>query len=407
MNIRTKVQCRGAQECSGLQKMASRKTLLLCLWMTTVLFAVEIPVEKATERAFGKSVDLNAKVIQLSNAKQSIMSLVSGHIEKYYVSPGQKVKTGQKIALIKSIMLSKMTADYISVKEQFSALSKNYEATKTLYDKGMTSMQELNLQSIQKNAMTARITALKSQLATLGVKADLLKEASAAYVLYAHSDGTVSALLQPLHSVLGEDTAILSIVKEQAFYIKSFLPLEYADSVRVGQKMVVKYASKNIVSHIRQVLPELDERTQRIVLLSSVDEQVDNLYINSYVSSTLYFDAKEKYVAVKKSALSFFKNEWVVFVPKEEEHDEHDKLDDHEEHSEHEAEGDHDEDEHGKHDEHDEEEAAYEARVIEIITQDEVYVGVKGLESGEEYVSDKSYYVKSMMLKSSLGGHGH
>lgn len=387
------------------------KILILSLWITTALFAVEIPIEEATTRTFGKSVELNAKVIQLSNAKQSIMSLVSGHIEKYFVSPGEKVKSGQKIALIESIMLSKMTADYISEKEQFSALNKNYEATKKLYEKGMTSMQELNLQSIQKNAMSARITTLKSQLATLGIQADLLKEASANYILYAHSDGTVSELLQPLHSVIGEDTAIISIVKDQAFYIKSYLPLEYANLVKMGQKIVVNSGNQDLVSHVTQVLPELDERTQRIIILSSVDEKTDNLYINSYVSSTLYLDSKDEYVAVKKSALSFFNNEWVVFIPKEEGHeeneDEHRKHNDHDEHDDHGAEKDHDEDEHSDHDEHDEGEVAYEARIVEIITQDETYVAINGLGSGEEYVSDKSYYVKSMMLKSSLGEHGH
>lgn len=60
-----------------------------------------------------------------------------------------------------------------------------------------------------------------------------------------------------------------------------------------------------------------------------------------------------------------------------------------------------------KHDEHEEDAIQYEARVIEIITQDDDYVAVNGIESGEEYVSDKSYYAKSMILKSSLGEHGH
>jgi len=354
------------------------KILLLCLWITTTLFSVEIPIEHTTERTFGKSVELNAKVIQLSNAKQSIMSLVSGHIEKYYVSPGQKVKAGQKIAIIESIMLSKMTADYISVKKQFSALSKNYEATKRLYDKGMTSMQELNLQSIQKNAMSARITTLRSQLQTLGIEAGSLKAASADYVLYAHSDGTVSELLQPLHSVIGEDTAVVSIVKDQSFYFKSFLPIEYADEVKIGQKIVVKHNKTTIVTHITQVLPELDEEIQRIVVLSNINENINNLYINAYVPTVLYFDATQKHVAVKKSALSFFNNEWVVFVPIEKD----DKNSDiHEE----------------------EFESPYEARVIEIIETDELFAGVKGIELNEMYVSDKSYYVKSMILKSSLG----
>jgi len=371
--------------------------------ISTSLFSVEIPTERAKIRSFGKSVELNAKVIQLPNAKQLVMSLVSGHLEKYYVHVGQKVKAGQKIALMKSIILSKMTAEYIALKERFSALDKNYRATKSLYDKGMTSMQELNLQSIERNAMLAEITALRSQLTTLDVRSDALKKASADHVLYAHSAGTVSALLQPLHSVIADDTGIISIVKDQAFYINSFLPLEYADVIKSGQKIVVDYNGRKIITHIAQVLPELDEKTQRIVLLSSVDEKADDLYINAYLRATLYLDTNKEYVAVKKSALSFFNNEWVVFMPAEHDEEEHGEHEDEEEH----GTGKEDYDEHDGEEAHEDHESPYEARVIEIIAQDEMYAAVKGIEAGEAYVSDKSYYAKSMILKSSLGEHGH
>jgi len=374
------------------------KILALSLLIVNTLLAVEIPTQHAQERSFSKSVELNAKVIQLSNAKQSVMSLVSGHIEKYYVKPGSRVKEGEKVALIESIMLSKMTADFISLKKQFIALEKNYKATNSLYEKGMASMQDVNLQSIQKNAMLAKISALQSQLKTLGINPKSLKKASADYILYAHSAGTISKILQPLHSVIGEDTAILSIVKSQAFYIKSYLPLEYASNVELGQKLVVSYNHRDIVTHVSQVLPELDEKTQRIVVLSFVSEKADDLYINAYVPAVLYFSANKKYVAVSKSALSFFNNEWVVFVPKAE--DEHDEHDEDEEHDEHDEEGE-------EHEEHEEKQVPYEARVVEILVSDDKYVGVKGLELNEMYVSDKSYYVKSLMLKSSLGEHGH
>ncbi|GKT37422.1 hypothetical protein ADUPG1_003360, partial [Aduncisulcus paluster] len=67
---------------------------------------------------------------------------------------------------------------------------------------------------------------------------------------------------------------------------------------------------------------------------------------------------------------------------------------------------DHEED--NKNDDHEKMEAQYKERAIKIITEDNNYVAVKGLEIGEEYVSDKSFYVKSLILKSSMGdGHGH
>ena len=399
----------------------TKRICLLTFLITTSLFSVEIPTAHASKRSFSKSIELNAQVIQLSNAGQSVTSLVSGHLEKYFVEPGQKVKAGQKIALIESILVSKMTADFISLQKQYSSLDKNYQATKKLYDTGMTSMSEVNKQSIQKNAMLAQINGLESQLSTLGIDIKNLKKATPNFILYAHSSGTVSALLQQLHTVVRVDEAIISIVKEQAFYIKSFVPVRYASSVEVGQKMVVSYNNRDIITHVTQILPSLDEITQRIIVLSSVDEKADDLFINSYVKSTLYFKADTQYVAVEKSALSFFNNEWVVFVEvdseshnesnegsevKSHEGVEHNNHDDekHNEDKDHDEHGDEEEDEHG-HEEH--AEVPYEARVVEIVARDDKFVGVNGLEAGEEYATDKSYYIKSMMLKSSLGEHGH
>jgi len=355
----------------------SRFTLLTLL-LATSLLSMEIPTLHASLHSFGKSVELNSKVIQLSNAKQSVTSLVSGHLQKYYVEAGQIVKAGQKIALIESILVSKMTADYISLQKQYISLNKNYEANKKLYDKGMLSMQELNNINIEKDSMNSKIVALRSQLNTLGIKAHKLKDATANFTLYAHSGGRISNLYQPLHTVIREDEALISIIKEQAFYIQSYLPLEYAGVVKVGQKLNVHYNGRIITTHVTQILPELDAATQRVIVLSSVDEKADDLFINSFVASTLYFEPTNKYVAVTKSALSFFNNEWVVFTPKKPQEN---KIEKNEE----------------------ENSVPYEIKVVEIITQDDNFVGVRGLEVAEEYVSDKSYFVKSMILKSSLG----
>ena len=376
----------------------NRISLLVLLYVTS-LFSVDIPTEHAELRSFGKSIELNSQIIQLSNAKQSVTSLVSGHLEKYFVEAGQSVKGGQKIALIESILVSKMTADFISLKKQIISLNENYDASKKLYDKGMLSTQALNNLGIEKNSMDSKIAALRSQLQTLGIQTKNLKKATGNFILYAHSSGKVSSLLQPLHTVIREDEALITIIKDQAFYVQSYLPLKYASVIKSGQKLSVDYNGRKIVTHVTQILPELDVKTQRIVILSSVDEKADDLFVNTFVSSTLYFKPIEKHVAVKKSALSFFNNEWVVFMPTEKEEHGEEKHDDHEEHG---------EEKHDDHEEHGEEPSLpYEARVVEIITQDDEYAGVKGIELDEEYVSDKSYYVKSMMLKSSLGEHGH
>jgi len=374
--------------------------ITLCIY---VLHANEIPVSQVKMENFSPSVELNSKIVQLSNAKQSITSLVGGHIEKYYVSQASRVKSGDRVALISSMDLSKMSAEYISLKKQYRAKIDTYKSTKKLYTKGMTSKKELNEQSIEKDLMLSQINSLKSQLKALDIDARKLSKASSTYVLHAHMDGTVSKLLQPLHSSVSKHTPLLNIVSEEGYYLQSFIPLEYAQEIKLGEKIVFKYASLEIETKISQILPELDKNTQRIVVLSLIPKSKNRYFINSYVSSRVYFSQSTSFKSVKKTALSFFNNEWVVFVPKHSDEE-------HENHEEHESEHEHEEDAHEEHNEHDEdehEESTYEPRVVKIITQNEQFVAIDGLDVGEEYVSSQSYYVKSFLLKSALGGHGH
>lgn len=366
------------------------KILIALVGLGSILLASEVPIAKAQMHSFKKSLALNAKIIQLSNAQQSITSLVSGHLEKYFVKPAEDVKKGDKVALIESIEVSKMSADYIALKKQYEAAKKNYKAIEALYEKGMASMQSLNAEAIKKSEIAANLTALKSQLETLNIDVQQLKKATANFILYAHSSGRVAALLKPLHSSISPNEPLVSIVKNQAYYVKSYLPMEYTTKVHLGDTIVINYAGKEIITHVTQIMPKVDESTQRVVVLSSIDQKVENLFLDLYVKATIYFLDAKSYVAVKKSALSFFNNEWVVFVPNEEE-DHHDEQGDEEE----EYEGEH------------HEKAPYGIKVVEIVAQDENYVGVLGLREGEKYVSDKSYYVKSLLLKSSLGEHGH
>ena len=88
--------------------------------------------------------------------------------------------------------------------------------------------------------------------------------------------------------------------------------------------------------------------------------------------------------------MTLFQGEWVVFV--EAHHDAHEDDEEHREHT------DHDEDE---------EESPYTPKVVKIIAYAGEDVAIEGINKEDEYVSAGVYFVKSMLLKSSLGGHGH
>ena len=380
------------------------KVLIGTAFLINSLFALDVPIDEVEKHTFINKISVNSKVIQLSSAKEQVMARVGGKIINFKVKQGDFVKKGQAIASIDSLELASFVSELKTLRNQLAIVDKNYKLIKKLYNTGVESRQNLNRQEEERNVIVSKIELIKEKRSFIGGK-------GSRYTVYAQGSGKVTEILVSRNSVVDANTALLSIVKgEESFFLKSYISLKYLSQIKVGQKGQLRYGGKSYKMHIAQILPELDEQTQQIVALCSLDEPVNNLFVNAYVDTKLNIGKKEALLAVKKSALSFFNNEWVVFVPEhhEDEHKEHElrrgrtnvstHAHDEKEHDEHEEDG---------HDEHEEEDVPYDIKVVKILKQNKQWVAIEGLDEHEDYVSDKSYYIKSLLLKSSLGGHGH
>ena len=405
-------------------------TKYLLLLLPLLGFSSAIKVEHATLRPLGTMIHTNAQITQLSSEQQDIVSRLSGHLERYYVQAGQYVKGGEKVALIESIELSKMTAEYLALIQQAKAAEVQKNASMKLNQKGLSSQNDLSNAIIALQEIRSKQNALASQLKSLSINPTTLTEATDKFIIYAHADGVVGKIIAPLHSNVTAQTLLMTLVNQSNYHAVAYISVENAMKVTKDTKGWINIVNKKYPSSFVQLLPTIDAETQRAKVLFSIENSPSNLLLGAFnqmdISVAPYTDA----VMVKKSALSLFKGEWVVFVEKEhEEAGHHEEKSDHdhdEEKTEHDAhasdkgheahEEEHGEDEaeeheeghgggHGEHEEH--EEAPYMAKVIEIIAYAGDYVAIKGLTKDEEYVSDGVYFVKSMILKSSLGEHGH
>ena len=419
------------------------KTILFLLPLLG--FSSAIKVEHAQLKPLGKIIQANAQITQLSDQQQTIVSRLSGHLEAYYVKPGQHVSKGDKVVLIESIELSKMTAEYLALSKQLEAAEKQKKTAITLHKKGLASQNDASNAIIALENIGSQKNTLASQLSSLGLDPSTLKEATDQFILYAHADGAVGTILAPLHTNVTAQTELVTLVNQSGYYATAYISASHAMHVSNKTQGWIKIAKKSYNASFIQLLPNIDPETQRAKVLFSINKSPKNLLLGAFTEMDISLSATKNAVMVKKSALTLYKGEWVVFVENEHkeethhdeksdhdhdeekaEHDEHDhKAEKQEEahgHDEHDhdahksdkgheehADKEHDEKEegHGGHGEHEEEESPYDAKVVEIIAYVGDEVAVKGLKAGEEYVSDGVYFVKSMLLKSSLGEHGH
>jgi multidrug efflux pump subunit AcrA (membrane-fusion protein) len=376
---------------------------LLILLLPLALFAEQIKIEHAKIRKVGKIVHTNAKIIQLSTQKQLVVSRLPGHIEHYFVTAGDRVEKGDKIARIESIALSDMTAKYLALKQQANAARSALQTARTLYKKGLGSQNALNSKIVALEEILAKRNALASQLRSLGIDARRLKQPTDRLVLKAHAKGEIGEILAPLHSNVDAQTPIVSIVQEGGYYALAYMNIEDAIKVDGASKAVVKIAQRLYPAHFIQLYPQVDEETQRAKLLFMLKEHRGKILLGAYVPIDIEISPYKEAVTIRQSALTLLNGDWVIFIPKKTEvskrHDEDEKHE-----SEEHVEEEHQEEEH---EHHHEAEIPYEPRVVEVVARVGNIAVVKGIKAKEEYVSDGVYFVKSMILKSSLGEHGH
>jgi len=375
---------------------------ILLILIPIFTFADAITIAKAVQKPLERVVTTNVQIVQLSNQQQKIVSRLAGHVEKYFVKTGDRVRKGDKVALIESIVLSQMTADFVSLRRQAEAAKAQLATTRTLYKKGLASKDALNEKRIALQEILAKQNALASQLKSLGIAPQKLHKATDSYTLTAHADGLVGEIYVPLHANVSAQTPLMSIVSQNGYYAVAYLGVSDAMKVTPETKGFVQIAGENYPATFVQLMPVIDEETQRAKVLFALKETHQNLLIGMFAQMQLSLAPFEAAVTVKKSALTLFSGEWVVFVPvetayEEEEHEAHDE-------EAHESEEAHDEEEH----EHEHHEAVpYAPKVVKIVASFGDEVAVEGIGAGEPYVAEGIYFIKSMLLKSALGEHGH
>jgi biotin carboxyl carrier protein len=321
------------------------------------------------------------------------------------VKAGEKVKDGDKVALIESMELSKMSAEYVALLQQTKAAQMQENTSRKLYKKGLNSKNELNNFIIASQEISAKQNALASQLRSLGIKPSKLTEATDQFVLYAHADGVVGKILAPLHSNVNAQTPLMTLVNQSGYYATAYLSVDDAMKITDQTKGWITAANKKYACNFVQLLPQIDEETQRAKILFQIENSPKNLLLGAFTEMEISLEPYADVLMVRKSALTLFQGEWVIFI--EADHDEHEEEEAH--HNKKESEHDHKahKDGHKGHDEHEDEESPYTPKVVKVIAYSGDDIAIEGIDKDDEYVSEGVYFVKSMLLKSSLGGHGH
>ena len=344
----------------------------VALLLGAALYAEQITIAAVQKVAFGKTLEVNAKIEQLSNQKEQVVSRLGGHLERYFVQPGQRVKRGDPIALIRSLEFSKMSASLSALQKERAASQSRLASVRTLYDKGLASRQALNEAQIEAARTQSKLGALEAQLRSLGIDPASLQKETDELTIRAHAAGRIDALLVDLHTNVTPSTPLVSIVQSSGYYAVAYVPVEEALRLDGRVRARLLLGKQAFACRFLQVMPRVDVQTQRARVLFWIESAKTPLLLDYYATMRIAVPPMQSLPAVERTALTLFRGEWVVFVPAAESNAS-------------------------------DEPAAYEPRVVVPGESFGSYVAVTGLGEGDPYVARGTWFVKSMLLKSELG----
>ena len=169
----------------------------------------------------------------------SIYSSVSGKMNEILVHINEPVKKGQKLCIVESIEFIEIQKEYLESKALLTSKTADYERTKSLFEKNITSQKDFVQIESQYRVLMAKNQALKAQLNLLDVDFNRLEnnELSNFLVIKAPIGGYISNLEINMGQFINSETLLLSIVDVKGAQLQFPVYSQYLDQIEEGQKI--------------------------------------------------------------------------------------------------------------------------------------------------------------------------
>ena len=244
-----------------------RKLLLPILLASYCIGATDIETDRAQLRPVGTVTEVNAEITQLSNQKAQIASRIAGEIVAYHVKTGDRVKQGTPLVTLRSMALSRLSAEYLGLAAQERAAASKYRTAQRLYAKGLGSKNALDTQRAALEAIRGKRAAVAAQLRLLDIDPQKLRQSIDRFTLKAHSVGRIGRIYMPLHAGVEAQKKIMEIVKAQGYYAVAYMRPVDALKVDRATHAQLRFADRIIDASFVQRYADIDKETQRAKVL--------------------------------------------------------------------------------------------------------------------------------------------
>jgi len=335
--------------------------------------AAGIKVGTAEIGRMGDRLNLPAEVRFDADRIAKISPQIGGIVRKLYATEGDTVTRGQRLALIASRELADLKSDFISAKAATDLAQTTLDREERLWADKITSEADLLAARAGVSAAKANLEAIKGKLQTLALNpAQISSENSGAnYVVTSPLAGTIVqrsvALGEAVNSNDGSAEPLFTIVDDAVVWVD--IAVFKQDLSRLNEGAKVNLTSDNgetiTQSQIAFISPMVDQSSRTATARVIVDNADGRLRPGSFIRAKIELGEGETLVRVPINAVQTVNATPSIFIPTED--------------------------------------GFVPTPVITGLEQDGFVSIRRGLQSGESYVAEGAFTLKSQIEKDSFG----
>jgi len=291
-----------------------------------VLREFEIQLERATLRAFPRTIELPGEIVADPDREVHIVPVARGFVREVYKRWGDRVSAGEVLAVIDSPELADLKAGYLAAKARLRLAEELYRREELLWKKKITAEESFLKAKRDLELARIEVKTLEQKLRTLGFSPEEIREFESGRRPLGRYElrSPISGLVVKKHLVHGEmvgpDRVAFQIADLSVVWALISVYREWLPYVNKGQRVWLHLGDEipELEAQIDYLNPILDPETRsakaRVILKNSSGKLKPGLLIKVRIA----MEEKEKVLMVPASALQYLRGHPVVFVKTEE-----------------------------------------------------------------------------------------
>jgi len=325
----------------------------------------KIVVDQVKERKLSESVRLPGEVIANAYRSSSVTPRISAQIVSRHVKLGDEVAQLQRLVTLSSVVMAEAQGELIVADKEWQRVNKLGE--QTVGEKRYTQAQVDRQQSLAKVIAYG----MSTEQATALLKQGDASLATGEFDLLSPQDGTVLSDEFVLGEFIHPGRTLIEITDESSKWVNAQAVPSLLPHVESGTPARIDVDGRWLRGKVIQLHHRLDEETRTQAIRIEVDNSGDLIHAGQFVEVEISVGDGEAVMAVPNSAVTMIEGQPNVFL-REEGHEFHPTQ------------------------------IEVEATIGEWTVTDH------GISLGDEVAVEGVFYLKSLLLKSSLGeGHAH